>query len=165
MLPHFGFGLRFGFWVWIYGFSGYDFVGFSLDQDRLVFLGSGFVWFLRIGIRLVFLGSEFVWFLRIGIRLVFLVWIVGFLKELDALFFRIGLFRLLIQRCKNVTGWGSLFDQGEVWLDESKTDPTNGALGVPEGVNKGGHVPPARRAIINGFATGGQIWLRPPGAK
>ena len=39
------------------------------------------------------------------------------------------MFRLLIQRCKNVTGWGSLFDKGEVWLDESKISPTNGILG------------------------------------
>ena len=61
--------------------------------------------------------------------LVFLVWIVGFLKDPDALFFGIGLFRLLIQRCKNVTGWGSLFDKGEVWLDESEICPTNGFLG------------------------------------
>jgi hypothetical protein len=46
--------------------------------------------------------------------LVFLKWIYGFLKDLDILFFGIGLFRLLIQRCKNVTAWGSLFDKGEV---------------------------------------------------
>ena len=41
----------------------------------------------------------------------------------------IGLFRLLIQRCKNVTGTGNLFDQGEVWPDESEICPTNGFLG------------------------------------
>jgi hypothetical protein len=61
--------------------------------------------------------------------LVFLVWIYGFLKDLDVLFFGIGSFRLLIQRCKNVIGWGSLFDQGEVWPDESDICPTNGFLG------------------------------------
>jgi len=74
--------------------------------------------------------------------LVFLKWIYGFLKDLDILFFGIGLFRLLIQRCKNVTGWGSLFDQGEVWPDESEICPTNGflggwtAYGGPSGRNK-----------------------------
>jgi hypothetical protein len=60
--------------------------------------------------------------------LVFLVWIYGFLKDLDVLFFGIGSFRLLIQRCKNLTGWGSLFDQGEDWPDESEICPTNGFL-------------------------------------
>jgi hypothetical protein len=73
---------------------------------------------------------------------VFLVWIVGFLKELDALFFGIGLFRLLIQRCKNVTGWGSLFDKGGDWLDESKICPTNGFLlgGWPLATLSGGGI-------------------------
>jgi len=71
---------------------------------------------------LVFLGSEFVWFF-VGSDS------VGLSLDLDILFFRIGLFRLLIQRCKNVTGWGSLFDQGEVWPDESEMCPTNGFLG------------------------------------
>jgi hypothetical protein len=52
--------------------------GFSLDQDRLVFLGSEFVWFFRIGIRLVFL--------RIGIRF-FVGLDVGF-SGLDGWFFK-----------------------------------------------------------------------------
>ena len=46
------FGLVFGFGF--YGFSEYDFVGFSLDQDAWFFNGSGSVGFCRIGIRLVF---------------------------------------------------------------------------------------------------------------
>ena len=80
-----------------------------MDQDS--------VGFLRIGIRLVFQDRD---------QLVFLVWIFGFLKDLDVLFFGIRLFRLLIQRCKNVTGRGNLFDQGEVWPDESGICATNG---------------------------------------
>jgi len=42
------------------------------------------------------------------------------------LVFRIGHFRLLIQRWKNVIGWGNLFDQGEVWPDESTRAPGEG---------------------------------------
>jgi hypothetical protein len=65
--------------------------------------------------------------------LVFLVWIVGFLKDLDAFVFRMVLFRLLIQRCKNVTGGGSLFDKGGDRLDEHGICPTNGTVGGSKG--------------------------------
>jgi hypothetical protein len=90
-----------------------------------------------------------------------------------------GSFRLLIQRCKNVTGRGSLFDQGGDWLDESKNCPTKGFWRVgglrPPGGNgggrmpgggitgayKGGHGLPARRAIIKRFAAGAILGRSP----
>ena len=44
-------------------------------------------------------------------------------------FFGSDFFRLLIQRWKNVIGWGNLFDKGGVWPDESGICPTNGLAG------------------------------------
>jgi hypothetical protein len=44
-------------------------------------------------------------------------------------FFGSDRFRLLIQRWKNVMGWGNLFDKGGVWPDESGICPTNGSGG------------------------------------
>ena len=50
-----------------------------------------------------------------------------FFSELDwTWFFGSDCFRLLIQRWKNVTGWGNLFDKGEVWPDESTRAPGEG---------------------------------------
>jgi hypothetical protein len=71
--------LGFGF----YGFKGYDFVGFSLDVDQLVFLGSEFVWFFRIGIRSVFVGSDSVGFRWIGFGWFFFGSGFGFFVGLD----------------------------------------------------------------------------------
>lgn len=86
-------------------FQDRDSVGFFLDRIWLVSLGLGFCWF--------FFGSDS----------------VGFSLDQDSFFSRIGLFRLLIQRCKNVTAGGSLFDKGGDRLDESGVCPTNGFLG------------------------------------
>ena len=60
-------------------FSGF---GSTVSKDTISLV------FLRIW--LVFLGSEFVWFFRIGIRMVFFGSdLVGFLEDLDTLFFGI----------------------------------------------------------------------------
>ena len=42
-------------------------------------------------------------------------------------FFGSDRFRLLIQRWKNVMGWGNLFDKGGVWPDESTRAPGEGS--------------------------------------
>ncbi len=42
------------------------------------------------------------------------------------IFSELDCFRLLIQRWKNVTGWGNLFDKGGVWPDESARAPGEG---------------------------------------
>jgi hypothetical protein len=85
---------------------------------------------------------------------VFLLLDVRFLKGSGCLFFGSGLFRLLIQRCKNVTGTGNLFDKGGIRLDEGEICPTNGFFGG------GGRRPPWGRGLFWAVVTRRKI--KPP---
>ena len=115
----FGIGLQLGFRVWI--------LRFLRIRFRWFFFGSGWFGFLRIGIRLFF--RIWIFGFLLGLDSVFLLLDVRFLKGSGCLFFGSGLFRLLIQRCKNVTGTGNLFDKGGIRLDEGEICPTNGFFG------------------------------------
>jgi len=84
------------------GFSDTRILRISLDVGHLAFR-------ILIWVLLVFFGY---WF---------------FSELIGRWFFGSDRFRLLIQRWKNVTGRGNLFDQGEVWPDESGICPTNGS--------------------------------------
>jgi len=61
-------------------------------------------------------------------------------------------FVLVIQRCKNVTGRGNLFDQGGDWLDESKNCPTKGFLQCgPPSAARENRPPPQNKAAAGVF--------------
>lgn len=103
-------------------------VGFSLDQDSIGFLRIGMLWFFG-WIRILFSVGLDVSFSSLDFRL--------FKGSGCFCFSGFGLFRLLIQRCKNVTGDGSLFDKGVDWHDESKFCPTKGIEGERASLARG----------------------------
>jgi hypothetical protein len=113
-------GFRFfkGLDAWFFTVFGCLDLGFFGCLD----LGFSDTWMLRISMDVGCLAFR----ILIWVLLVFLGnWFFSEL-DLDVWFFGSDRFRLLIQRWKNVTGWGSLFDKGGVWPDESTRAPGEG---------------------------------------
>ncbi len=120
---------------WMFGFSGSEMLGFP---GYWMFGCSG-CWMLGFS-GCWMLGISGCWMLGISGCWMFGCsgcWMFGFsdIEPGSVCFFRIlvvfgiGSFRLLIQRWKNVTGEGNLFDKGGVWPDESGVCATNGSAG------------------------------------